>query len=152
MKKIIVFSAACAALSAFGQSQSTLPYGNFGLDCACSAINSANAKLESETGASFFFDYYAVLLGNPYGGDQQGTNYTAEMLFGLNFDLEKQIGWRGGSFTISGAYDSGANLSDKIGNYFTVSESNPPSARSPSTSGESVCRTLSLRCRLWATS
>lgn len=123
MKKIIVFSAACAALSAFGQSQSTLPYGNFGLDYACSAINSANAKLESETGASFFFDYYAVLLGNPYGGDQQGTNYTAEMLFGLNFDLEKQIGWRGGSFTISGAYDSGANLSNKIGNYFTVSES-----------------------------
>ena len=124
-KKLIPLCASCAAAFA-AQAESAdaaLPFGNLGLDCAAAQIESANSSLESLTGVKFFFDYYSVLVGNPYGGAEQGANYTGEMIFGLDFDLEKQIGWKGGSFTISGAYSSGSNLSDKIGNFFTASES-----------------------------
>lgn len=124
-KKLIPLCASCAAAFA-AQAESAdaaLPFGNLGLDCAAAQIESANSSLESRTGVKFFFDYYSVLVGNPYGGAEQGANYTGEMIFGLDFDLEKQIGWKGGSFTISGAYSSGGNLSDKIGNFFTASES-----------------------------
>ena len=108
-KKLIPLCASCAAAFA-AQAESAdaaLPFGNLGLDCAAAQIESANSSLESLTGVKFFFDYYSVLVGNPYGGAEQGANYTGEMIFGLDFDLEKQIGWKGGSFTISGAYSSG---------------------------------------------
>lgn len=126
MKKLTLMYASCALASASFAAAADdymIPYGNFGLNYASNEINNANTKLQNETGVSFFFDYYAVLVSNPYGGIQQGTDYTAEMLFGLNFDLEQQIGWKGGGFTISGAYCTGNNLSDKIGNFFTASES-----------------------------
>lgn len=125
-KKLIPLCALCAAAFAAqlkGEDAALLPYGNLGLDYAASQIEGANSGLESQTGVRFFFDYYAVLVGNPYGGVEQGANYTAEMIFGLDFDLEKQVGWTGGAFTISGAYSIGGNLSDKIGNFFTASES-----------------------------
>ena len=120
MKKFATSCALCALLAAAEAADVSLPYGNAGLDYK---INSADSDLQEQTGVSFFFDYYSVLVSNPYGGAAQGTNYTGEMLFGLDFDLEKQIGWKGGAFTISGAYSTGANLSDKIGNFFTASES-----------------------------
>jgi len=100
-----------------------LPYGNLGLDCASSAIAGANTDLQNASGVKFFMGYYADLLTNPYGGDEQGTNYTYELAYGLNADLEKSLGWKGAGFTISGAYTAGANLSNKIGNFFTASQS-----------------------------
>ncbi len=123
MKKFATSCALCALLAAAEAADVSLPYGNAGLDYISDKINSADSDLQEQTGVSFFFDYYSVLVSNPYGGAAQGTNYTGEMLFGLDFDLEKQIGWKGGAFTISGAYSTGANLSDKIGNFFTASES-----------------------------
>jgi len=95
----------------------------FGLSAACDAINGANADMRAATGIGFFYDYYAVYAGNVHGGLAGGSNYTGEMIFGLDFDFEKIAGIKGLSFVISGAYASGANLSNRIGNFFTVSES-----------------------------
>lgn len=107
----------------FAQEQYNLPYGNFGLDYLSNEISDGQSYLEENTGVGIFFDYYAVLLSNPYGGAGQGTCYTHEMIYGANLDLGKILGWKGAQFTISGAYNAGSNLSGKIGNFFTVSES-----------------------------
>ena len=45
------------------------------------------------------------------------------MIFGANVDFEKIIGIKGASMRISGAYNTGKDLSGKIGNFFTISES-----------------------------
>lgn len=98
MKKFATSCALCALLAAAKAADVSLPYGNAGLDYMSDKINSADSDLQEQTGVSFFFNYYSVLVSNPYGGAAQGTNYTGEMLFGLDFDLEKQIGWKGGGF------------------------------------------------------
>ena len=96
---------------------------SFGLSSVCDIVNSANSDMRAATGVGFFYDYYAVYAGNVHGGLAGGSNYTGEMIFGLDFDLEKIVRTKGLSFVISGAYASGANLSNRIGNFFTVSES-----------------------------
>lgn len=90
MKKFATSCALCALLAAAEAADVSLPYGNAGLDYISDKINSADSDLQEQTGVSFFFDYYSVLVSNPYGGAAQGTNYTGEMLFGLDFDLENR--------------------------------------------------------------
>ena len=106
-----------------GESQLNIPFGAFGLEYACNAINQANAKMRADTGVGFFYDYYGVVAGVASGGASGGTNYTSEMIFGLDFDFEKIASIKGLSFTISGAYNTGANLSNRVGNFFTIAES-----------------------------
>lgn len=103
-------------------SQVNLPYGNLGLDCLSEKIVEAQSDLYSESGVNFFFDYYATLLTNPYGGESQSTNYNHIMIYGLTADMDKIAGWKGAKFVVSGAYNAGGNLSDSIGNFFTASE------------------------------
>jgi porin len=74
-------------------------------------------------GVTPFFNYWGVFLGNPVGGMTREAAYTHEMLFGVTFDMEKLVGWKGASFKISGAEATGRNLSTDIGNVFNVSES-----------------------------
>ncbi len=76
-----------------------------------------------ERGVLPFFNYWGVFQGNPVGGNSQTTAYSQEMLFGATFDMEKLAGWQGASFRISGADNAGRNLSETIGNVFTVSQS-----------------------------
>ena len=112
-----------AAPTSTAEDKWQLPCGNFGLNALCGGIGKAQSAIQKQSGAKVFFDYYAVLLSNPYGGDLQGTDYTHEMIYGLNLDMEKILGWNKANLVISGAYNAGGNLSGKIGNAFTVSES-----------------------------
>ena len=97
-----------------------LPYGNLGLNAAAAKVNDWQSDLYNKTGVSFFADYYGTYLTNPYGGKRQGGNYTSMLTYGLSADLGK-IGWKGATLTVSGAYNTGANLSNKIGNYMNAS-------------------------------
>ena len=107
-----------------------------GLLASCSLIRGATQEwaafpnwLEAEFdkagdhGVTPFFSYWGIFQGNPVGGLSQEVAYTHEMLFGATFDMEKLVGWKGGSFKISGSANSGRNLSESIGNVFDVSES-----------------------------
>ena len=136
MKNILPHFFACAVLlfavrSAISQENAAsatsenmpLPYGNFGLNALNAKISEAQNSLDENAGVRLFFDYYAVLLTNPYGGAAQATNYTHEMIYGARADMEKLIGWKGATLVVSGAYNAGGNLSNTIGNFFTVSES-----------------------------
>lgn len=130
MKKKLLLATVASCLTAgavVSQAQfengALLPYGNLGLNWTTNQIIDVQSSVKEETGFKPFFDYYAVLLTNPYGGASQGTNYTHEMIYGVTGDLEKVLGWKGASLVVSGAYNAGGNLSNAIGNFFTVSES-----------------------------
>lgn len=115
----------CKQSACDSQANCGCPYmkGNFGLDCICDGIVMLQDKVYQETGVKFTFDYYADVFTNPSGGNRQGTNYTHIMIYGANIDFEKILGVKGASMRISGAYNSGKDLSKRIGNYFTISQS-----------------------------
>ena len=120
---LLAAAAIIPAAASAAEGDIEIPYGNLGLNNMTDMILDMQSKLQQSTGITFNYDLYAVLLTNPYGGQSQGTNYTQEMIFSLTADMDQIAGWKGGSFVISGAYDSGENLGNKIGNFFTPSES-----------------------------
>ena len=76
-----------------------------------------------DEGVSIFANYTNNIAGNPVGGKSAGFTYCDNITFGLDLDLEKLIGWKGGDLTVSGLNRNGSNLSEKnIGNQFTVQQ------------------------------
>ena len=71
-------------------------------------------------GMEFFVDYYGVFQGNPLGGQSQAFAYSQYLPFG--FKWEEPFGWRGGGLRVSAVSGAGRNLSESIGNAFTVSQ------------------------------
>lgn len=128
MKKYFTFVFAAAVCPLFSQTSPqpdnyTLPAGNFGIDFVCAKVADAKAKIYDASGVELSFDYYADVFSNPLGGAEQGTQYTHIMEFSATADLQKIAGIKGASFTVSGAYNSGSDLSGRVGNFFTISES-----------------------------
>ncbi|MFV0416750.1 MAG: carbohydrate porin [Chthoniobacterales bacterium] len=77
----------------------------------------------SDDGVDVILNYTTNIAGNPVGGMQRGFTYTDNTNFGLNLNLEKLVGWKGATFTISALNRSGTSLSEKyIGNQFTVQQ------------------------------
>jgi porin len=76
-----------------------------------------------DDGVNIFANYTNNIAGNPVGGKSAGFTYCDNIAFGLELDLEKIIGWKGGHLTVSGLNRDGSNLSEKnIGNQFTVQQ------------------------------
>jgi len=71
-------------------------------------------------GAEIFADYYGVFQGNPVGGLSQDFAYSQYLIFGMK--SKEPLGWRGGGFKISAVSAAGRDLSEEIGNAFTVSQ------------------------------
>lgn len=79
--------------------------------------------LDQSKGVEFSVTYTTDLAVNPVGGMKQGFTYTDNIAFGAKLDLEKLVGWRGGSFTIAATDRNGRSLSQEyIGNQFTVQQ------------------------------
>ncbi len=128
MKKILLLTTlllgtSSAFLNAETCKQFNLPFGNFGLDYASNEISNFKQDFYNKTGVTLSYDYYADVFTNLSGGENHGTNYTHIMIFEAQLDLQKIFGIKGASFTLSGAYNAGKDLSKKIGNFFTISES-----------------------------
>ena len=80
-----------------------------------------NAEAEPY-GVRFGLGYTTTVMGNPYGGEEQGVSYAGLMAFGLSFDLERWWGWDDTNFHISGSWATGSSLTtDDIGNTIDVS-------------------------------
>jgi len=77
----------------------------------------------SKQGITPHFYFSGTYLANPIGGLNQNAAYTHEMIFGATFHFEELVGWKGATLKVSGAQSTGRNLSDGIGNVFTVSQS-----------------------------
>ena len=78
--------------------------------------NGLRDRLE-RIGVTAWASYTTDLLGNPSGGIRRGFQYAGGLEFGWSYDFEKQLGFQGLVFDISGDYRSGLNLSERnIGN------------------------------------
>ncbi|MGC1480375.1 MAG: carbohydrate porin [Chthoniobacterales bacterium] len=73
-------------------------------------------------GIDLFTSYYGVFQGNPVGGLSHEAAYSHLLVFGGEVNLERHLGWRGASLILSGLNATGRNLSDDVGNFFTVSQ------------------------------
>lgn len=120
---LLFLGASTTFLQASNSAQFNLPYGNFGIDYLSTEIQNAKQDFYNKTGITLSYNYYADVFTNLSGGENHGTNYTHIMILEAKLDLQKTMGLKGASFTISGAYNAGKDLSKKIGNFFTISES-----------------------------
>ena len=66
-----------------------------------------NRPLLGNEGLDFTATYTAQVWGNTVGGLRQGATYIGLLQFGLAADLEKAIGWQGGSFNTTWIWISG---------------------------------------------
>jgi len=79
--------------------------------------------LKTENGIEFSLTYTNNIAGNVVGGKQRTATYTDNVGFGVALDLEKLVGWKGGSLTVSGLNRSGQSLSEiALANQFTVQQ------------------------------
>jgi porin len=83
-------------------------------------ISSLAQNVAKPVGVEFFVDYYGVFQGNPVGGQSQSFAYSQYLPFG--FEWKEPFGWRGGGLRVSAVSGAGRNLSESIGNAFTVSQ------------------------------
>jgi len=77
------------------------------------AVQPAKEEAPPEAKAiSFPFSYTGEGFGNLSGGYKRGAVYDGLLSVGVQGDLDKLIGWQGGSFLVSGLYPHGASLTD----------------------------------------
>jgi len=78
--------------------------------------------LLEDRGVSLFGSYTCEVWGNTTGGLKTGSVYTGLLEFGAEVDLEKLVGWSGGSVGTSWLWLSGRDASeDLVGNFLTIS-------------------------------
>ncbi len=77
----------------------------------------------NKTGIEPFASYWGNYLANPVGGQEQSSSWMQLLIFGAELQLDQLIGWEGGSVMLSATDAAGSNLSLKIGNLFTASQS-----------------------------
>ena len=71
----------------------------------------------------FFASSESDWAGNVSGGKSRGFTYVNSIEFGVKLDMEKLVGWEGGSILIRAIDRNGTNLSERrIGNFFTVQQ------------------------------
>jgi porin len=77
-----------------------------------------------ESGVEVFAFYNSIFSGNVSGGFDPGhATYVDDAYFGLKFNLEKLVGWRGGQFAISGVNRDGNDLTHKyIGSIYSTQQ------------------------------
>jgi porin len=73
-------------------------------------------------GISPFIRYGTDVLASVAGGQQRGKAYAGQLTVEVSVDMEKLAGFRELTFDVSGAWNSGTNLSDDIGNVLTVAQ------------------------------
>ncbi len=76
----------------------------------------------TRAGVHPFLSYWGDFLGNPVGGLSQENDWTQLLVFGTELNLETFFRLPGASLTVSGTYASGGNLSESVGNVFTLSQ------------------------------
>jgi porin len=90
-------------------------------DHATGDWNRSRPLLE-DRGVEFISTYTGQVWGNLAGGQQTGAAYLQVLQFGLNADLEKAVGWRGGSFRTTWLWNTGEQPSvSLVGSNFAIS-------------------------------
>lgn len=81
-----------------------------------------NRPLLSERGWELFATYTSQIWGNVTGGNTTGARYSGLLQFGVEADLEKAFGWKGGSFNTTWLWIAGGSpTTDLTGALFPAS-------------------------------
>lgn len=76
----------------------------------------------SDQGIDFQLTYTGEVIGSVHGGVRGGAIYEGLAKLGFDLDGEKLVGWKGGSFHVSGLYAHGASPSSHLaGDLLTLS-------------------------------
>ncbi|MEA3213214.1 MAG: porin [Chthoniobacter sp.] len=82
----------------------------------------ARARL-ADSGVTFDSYYVMNPAGNVSGGKKDGFSYVDNFYFGVTFDLEKLVGWRGLQFAVSGINRSGGSVTNAyVGSQYDVQQ------------------------------
>lgn len=71
-------------------------------------------------GYTFFAYYNAIVAGNVSGGIDHGSDYAQDVFVGAQFDLERLLGWKGTTFTLSGINRAGNSIDEDVGGIYSV--------------------------------
>jgi len=82
----------------------------------------------AERGVTPYATYNVEGFGTVRGGSPDGGDWTSELEFGLDVDLEKLVGWGGGSVHASFLWIEGTDPSERIGNLNAISSLSAPVA------------------------
>ena len=75
------------------------------------------------SGVTFFGSYESNSAANVSGGRSAGAAYADNFDFGVRLDLEKSVGWKGGTFTLDFSHRNGTSITDRhVGNFFQVQQ------------------------------
>ena len=82
----------------------------------------------AEHGFSPYATYSVEGFGTVAGGNPNGVDWTSELEFGLDVDLQKVVGLGGGSFHASFLWIEGTDPSERVGNLNAISSLSAPAA------------------------
>ena len=103
MKKLILISFVFSSFTATAQEQKT---------------DSIASGSWSNNGIDPFVSYVSIAAANVSGGLDQKSRYAGQLYAGLNFDLEKTLGWKGTRAKVSIANRHGSGLMNEVGSVF----------------------------------
>lgn len=71
-------------------------------------------------GYIFFANYNAIVASNVSGGIDHGSNYAHDIYVGVQFDLERLLGWKGTTFSLTGINRAGDSIDKDVGGIYSV--------------------------------
>lgn len=117
--KVFAFLLVLAIACGSGRAEDRLPWMQW--DHATGDWDGNRPVLEAR-GVELLATYTGQVWGNLAGGRQTGAAYLQVVQFGLNADLEKSLGWRGGSFRTTWLWNAGDQPSvTLVGSNFAIS-------------------------------
>lgn len=103
MKKLVLLSIVLSSLTLVAQVKKT---------------DSIIPKVRLNNGIDPFISYVSIAASNVSGGLNQRSRYAGQLYAGLNFDLEKTLGWKGTRAKVSIANRHGSGLMNEVGSVF----------------------------------
>lgn len=103
MKKLVLLSFVFSSFTLMAQEQET---------------DSILSGSRLNTGIDPFISYVSIAASNVLGGLDQTTRFAGQLYTGLNFDLEKTLGWKGAHAKVSIANRHGSGLMNEVGSVF----------------------------------
>ncbi|CAM4175030.1 carbohydrate porin [Zobellia roscoffensis] len=81
-------------------------------------IDSMASKVRSNFNIDPFLSYISIAASNVSGGLDKGSRYAGQLYVGVNFDLEKILGWHATRARVSIANRHGSGLMNEVGSVF----------------------------------
>lgn len=96
----------------------SIVFSSFTVGAQVQKTDSITSKERLNNGIDPFISYVSIAASNVSGGLDQGSRYAGQLYVGVNFDLEKTLGWQGTRAKVSIANRHGRGLMNEVGSVF----------------------------------